>query len=563
MLKLKDLDVKENYFISKPSVVLKGDKEGKSKINHLLLGDWLKYLGETHLHKWTDKKGKSHSKRFIKVRCRNDDGWLELDEFTAERSLEVNFVDIGLGDGCHIVTPDDDVMLIDAGMSDNMHRFLSWRYNLRNRNVRRAPGFDPKKPAKKPWKIDHVVMSHPDEDHYGGFTPVFENPKLTFGEIYHNGIVERPDGGKKVRGVDYPYDLGGFFKADGRQYLFDLVQSDKALTTIVDAFPNTTKKLITAFRELKKNTPSAPTSAVGKSASRLNAKTYLPGFDDTKSFSLEVLGPIRERAEFKGKKKTTLRKLGSESVIKNGHSIILKGRYGNLSLLLGGDLNTQSQNFLLQTYAKSDDAPEKLEKLIKRLRAKRQPLSEADQTKLNEAVKKYDEMEAKCREIFEADIAKACHHGSQHIIDSFIRSVNATATVISSGDEESHSHPRPDALGAYGKYGRGDRPLIFSTELARSTREFTSQHNNYLKLRGLTLQIEAETDKKKKKQLLSLLEGMKDRNVAVYGMITVRALGDQVILAQKLEEPRSDSQKWDIYELHLDPHTGAFAYDSH
>src|SRR5687767_14023600 len=34
-----------------------------------------------------------------------------------------------------------------------------------------------------------------------------------------------------------------------------------------------------------------------------------------------------------------------------------------------------------------------------------------------------------------------------------------------------YSHPRPDAVGAFGKFGRGDRPLIFSTELARSTRD--------------------------------------------------------------------------------------------
>ncbi len=36
-----------------------------------------------------------------------------------ERLLEVNFVDIGQGDGTFIVTPDDRFMLIDAGESDN------------------------------------------------------------------------------------------------------------------------------------------------------------------------------------------------------------------------------------------------------------------------------------------------------------------------------------------------------------------------------------------------------------------------------------------------------------
>lgn len=563
MLKLKDLDTDEWYFVAKPSVVLKGDKQGKQKINHLLLGDWLEYLGETYLHKWTDKKGKNHSRRFVKVHCRNDDGWLALDEITSERALEVNFVDIGQGDGCHIVTPDDEILVIDAGVSDNMHRFLSWRYNLRYRNVRRAPDFDSQKKEKDPWKIDHVVMSHPDEDHYGGFTPVFKDPKLSFESVYHNGIVERPGKVDQKPGVKYPYDLGGFFKSGKTDYLFDLVASDRSLTKIVDAFPKTTKRLLSAFRALKKNSPNSNVISIGRHKAELSTKEYLPGFDSSQKFSLEILGPIIEREPYNGRKRNTLRRLGSEGVTKNGHSIILKGRYGNLTLLLGGDLNSQSQNFLLSTYAKSSSSPEKLLKAIKRLKAKAQPLSASDQKKLDGYVSEYDAIEKIGRQVFEADIAKACHHGSQHIIDSFIRSVNATATVISSGDQETHSHPRPDALGAYGKFGRGERPLIFSTELARSTREFSSTHKNYLKLRAITLQIEAETNSSKKKRLIDKLESMRERNVAVYGMITVRALGDLVIVAQKLEEPRSASQKWDIYELEFDASTGKFNYHAH
>jgi len=183
--------------------------------------------------------------------------------------------------------------------------------------------------------------------------------------------------------------------------------------------------------------------------------------------------------------------------------------------------------------------------------------------KLDDAEFDFQNLEDTGRKIFGVDVAKACHHGSQHIIDSFIRSVNSVATVISSGDKESHSHPRPDALGAYGKLARGDRPLIFSTELARSTNEFTPQLKSYLALRGITLQIEAETDKKKKKALEASLEEKRDRNVAVYGMITLRATNDKVIIAQKLEEARSASQKWDIYELHFDKDSGELVYDGH
>ena len=70
-----------------------------------------------------------------------------------------------------------------------------------------------------------------------------------------------------------------------------------------------------------------------------------------------------------------------------------------------------------------------------------------------------------------AVIAKACHHGSADTLLPFMKSINPTATVVSSGDDEPHAHPRADALGAIAKCGRGNRPLILSTELARSSKD--------------------------------------------------------------------------------------------
>ena len=557
-----DLVKGRNYYIAKPAVVLRKEKTGGAGINHLLLGDWLRYLGEHHLHEWTTRSGKKRSAHYAKVRCRGDTGWLELDEFVEERALEVNFVDVGQGDGCHIVTPDDQVLLIDAGISDNMERFLSWRYNLRRRNVAGAPDFDPNKKDRGKWTIDYVVMSHPDEDHYGGLTPIFRNPKLGFGKLYHNGIVERPKQ-PPVAGVDFKWDLGGLFEADCESYLFDHVASKTALKTLLDAFPKTTKRQMTAFRALFENSPNCAAKAVGIRIDKLDDPMFLPDFEDDKKFSLRILGPVLERKDFKGQTRTTLRRLGNEGETKNGHSVIFRGRYGNLTLMVGGDLNEKSQDFLLQAYAGTEQAPREVARTIKRLRKKKPPLSAGDLAKLDDALEQAEKHAKKGREIFGADVAKACHHGSQHVLDEFIIAVNAIATVLSSGDQESHSHPRPDALGAYGKFGRGRRPLIFSTELARSTREFSPLVKSYLAILGIVSQIEAEQDEAEKERLIKALEAKRDRNVAVYGMITMRALGDTVIIAQKLEEPRSQSQKWDIYQLEFDAKANKFAFDSH
>jgi len=65
----------------------------------MILGYWLRWLGET-------------SGEWEKVRCRGDIDWLKRDEFSLKRALEVNFVDIGQGDGCHSGHPPDPLSYV-------------------------------------------------------------------------------------------------------------------------------------------------------------------------------------------------------------------------------------------------------------------------------------------------------------------------------------------------------------------------------------------------------------------------------------------------------------------
>lgn len=156
---------------------------------------------------------------------------------------------------------------------------------------------------------------------------------------------------------------------------------------------------------------------------------------------------------------------------------------------------------------------------------------------------------------FGADITKCCHHGSADFTDAFIRAVNPYAIVISSGDEESHAHPRLDTLGAIGLYGRGWRPLIFSTELARSTREQEPKSlvEEIGRIRG---KLETITNPSKQKELeerkKELVDRLLTRNVTVYGSINLRSDGEKTIVAYKLEQERkigNSLTKWDIYSL--------------
>jgi hypothetical protein len=145
---------------------------------------------------------------------------------------------------------------------------------------------------------------------------------------------------------------------------------------------------------------------------------------------------------------------------------VLKINYGSTSLLFGGDLNTDAENHLLAHF--NDSNP------------------------------------------FQVDIAKSCHHGASEFTTDFMAKINPLATVISSGDNESYSHPRADAIGCAGKYTRSDRPLVFSTELARSSN--------------------VETDK------------------ILFGMINLRSDGEKIIMAQ-MKEARKKGEVWDLYEV--------------
>ena len=168
---------------------------------------------------------------------------------------------------------------------------------------------------------------------------------------------------------------------------------------------------------------------------------YVPGFAGTGGLKLEVLGPVptNETGLYRFKW------FEDSSHTRNGHSIILKLIYKNRSLLLGGDLNTQSEEYLLNYY--DPDNP------------------------------------------FRVDAAKACHHGASEFTVDFMKAVKPYATVFSSGDNENYAHPRADALGCAGRYSRGKRPMVFSTELARSMKSADDIHYGLINLRSDGVQM--------------------------------------------------------------------------
>jgi len=273
-----------------------------------------------------------------------------------------------------------------------------------------------------------------------------------------------------------------------------------------------------------------------------------PIYDNKKyDMKLEVMAPVAETIDGKPALRVFDSKVGPT---KNGHSIVLKLTIGHLRLLLGGDLNTLSEYWLIQHYSGYDVADIKDKLATNDLTDEERGILEAD---LKKAI-------LLAREKLEVDIAKSCHHGSADFSSEFLQVLNPIATVISSGDEEPHCHPRPDTLGTIGKYSRGERSLIFSTELARSGKEFLELNKKTEKKEEKKENTAGKDNKeqKEKKQELSA-QKKKERVVTVYGMINVRTDGEKVVIAQKLEA-KASGRSWDKHMLVWNEEKQEFEY---
>jgi len=251
----------------------------------------------------------------------------------------------------------------------------------------------------------------------------------------------------------------------------------------------------------------------------------MPGYGEGSPVRIEVLGPVVETDD---DARSLLRWFhGDKGQTKNGHSVILRLEYGNVRILLGGDLNTAAEHHLLEQYTGLPTPP----------------VTPEDHLNLVAAGRRH----------FEVDVAKACHHGSADFSDAFLASIHAAATVVSSGDRESHAHPRSDTLGALGQHGRGWRSLVFSTELARSVPDHDSEIRRLL----ATLdELEKATGEEEREELRRKLRDsrkeLKKRAVTVYGTISMRTDGEHALMAYKLERDRrygSRLTRWDVYPL--------------
>lgn len=470
----------------------------KTKKKQLLWGDWLR-IGDDIDDDWSE------------VKWGQDSFAIKKEDYQEQRVLEMIFLDVGQGDGCILTTPKigakEKIMIIDAGLGDNMKGFLDYRF----------------RDFKKKFTFHAAIITHPDSDHYLGFQKIFENEQISFEHVYHNGLMERT--GDDLLGPvtdGFLTDIRASKTAARNLYSNAAVRGGKFYPKLIWTSLNTDR-----FADV-----SMLSTEHGQ---KEDGRTWMPGFapSNDAEFTIEVLGPVVERAP-NGKKglrtfaKSMTARAMDKGKTKNGHSVLLRLKYHDFSVLFGGDLNTPAEHFLMRHYGNDGEAPTTVAgstAMIKKARAR-----------------------------FAVDLMKCCHHGSSDVTDEFLEATEPAAYVVSSGDNESHVHPRPDLLGLLGKKGRGHRPLVLCTEILRSTREKEDP-----KLRGklnkLVAKIDKETDAEKKKELkkdrAKILDELFKRNVGVYGAVNLRTDGHSAVVAFRNEKPKG-VKRWFFYELEKD-----------
>ncbi|MEQ1515904.1 MAG: hypothetical protein ABL931_05380 [Usitatibacteraceae bacterium] len=380
--------------------------------------------------------------------------------------LNIWQIDVGQGDASLIRFPDGRWAAIDLGpgrsgmINTNSGRtavdFMAWM--AFDDHVWMFQGPENK---DRTFHFDWIAFTHPDEDHIGAGKQFVDKlgSYWSVGTVYHNGMG-RFDGDARVWTPAAPgmSQLGVVEgDSDDELYLSSLIDGFADVVKYDTPGPGRTWKLSGNWANILRALNKARGAMVDRIArlSDLSDGTALAAAP----VSIKILGPVEN--QIPGSAAPGLRyldenrtngfyNLSSPSLTRNGQSLVFRIDFGDVRILMTGDLNFRSQALLLQRW----------------------PASE-----------------------FTCHVGKACHHGSDDISWRFMQAMSPIATLFSSGDQESHVHPRALVLGMTGAFaprlkwnkpqpGGGVQavtqsyagyteeelfaPLLYSTELSRS-----------------------------------------------------------------------------------------------
>ena len=126
----------------------------------------------------------------IKARLRRGYSWIGNDDLGGKPLLELYFIDVGQGDGTLIVTPGRRHLLVDGGWTrdyqptgKNAADFVDWKFY--------------EDYGENEIRLDCMIASHCDADHYGGFIQGTGYGQIQLGAMSKlrelNGYSDPPD----------------------------------------------------------------------------------------------------------------------------------------------------------------------------------------------------------------------------------------------------------------------------------------------------------------------------------------------------------------------------------
>jgi beta-lactamase superfamily II metal-dependent hydrolase len=469
-------------YVSVDTTPLYKDSSSSTKICHLLWGDGVRFDGSAG----------SGSRRRVRARGGRQ-GFVTKSALGGKSLLEFYFIDVGQGDGILIKTPAFRHVMIDGGFrrsfqdtGKNAADFVDWKFA--------------KDYGKTTVDLDAMLASHCDADHYGGLGDLLDVAQMdeldakgvSVEAFFHAGLSWW-----KKEGGEF---LGRSTTEGGKEFWTQLLDDRSHAETVTG--DGSGDKLHGWWHDFIETVVSTKTrSGQPTPIKRLsNIDEFVPNFglNSDNEPTIRVLGPV----EFKVAGQPALRQFrGGPSINTNGVSLLLRVDYGRTRVLLTGDLNKASQHALLEDYTGQ-------------------------------------------RTVFLCDVAKACHHGSDDVSYEFLQAMQPAATIISSGDNEGHDHPRPSIIAASATTGHLQldedtllTPLIYSTELARSIDLGRPEKLVAKDSSGTEITISGGDLKRailhitKAKRTDVALSNARVVGGLIYGLVNVRTDGDKILCA--------------------------------
>jgi len=384
----------------------------------------VEYVDHDIVRVWQTVDGRRGSKELLVVLYRGDDvqvlerttsgtrvrlglgreGWVRGElRTTADPLLAFAFIDVGQGDACLVTTPNGRRVLVDGGESKLAARYLAARFRDETADGRDVP-------------FDAIVVTHGDADHFDGLSALVldaanetregKRIRVRARRVFHNGLVKRRSSLPDREMLGSPIDLAG---------VPHVAVHDDPRSAVEVSRPF--QRWQEALSELARRGPMEVV--------RLDDGVQ-GAFDFLDDVTVTVLGP-RTVGLGDGQLGLPLLRVADGDAISsartiNGHSVVLRFGYGNVRVLLTGDLHAKMQ----------------------------------------------DQLVARGAEL-RADVLKVPHHGSADVSRGFVDEVAPIVSVISAGDEDArrdHLHPRANLLAMLGQTRRGADPVVFVTNLA-------------------------------------------------------------------------------------------------